>query len=139
VALVGTIADEPDVIVGAKVSSPLVVGLGQGENMLASDIPALLQKTRTVVPVAENQVVEIRAGGVRITDLEGNEVALKSFEVDWDLAAAQKSGYDDFMLKEIYEQPVAIRDTLRGRFDPRGWLTLDDLSIPEDRIRDVDK
>src|SRR5438477_408063 len=83
-------ARQPGVIVGAKVSSPLIVGLGEGENMLASDIPAVLQRTRTFVPVAENQVAEIRPGGVRITDVDGNEVAVQPIEVEWDLAAAEK-------------------------------------------------
>ena len=138
-ALVVTVTDEPGVIVGAKVSSPLVVGLGDGENMLASDIPALLSRTRRVVPVAEGQVVEIRADGVRITDLQGTEVEARPLEVTWDLAAAEKSGYPDFMLKEIHEQPAAIRDTLLGRFDDMGRLVLDDLWMREDQFRDISK
>jgi glucosamine--fructose-6-phosphate aminotransferase (isomerizing) len=138
-ALVVTHAEEQDLIVGVKVSSPLIVGLGEGENLLASDIPAVLQKTRRFVPVAENQVVEIRASSVRITDLEGNEVPFEPIEVEWDLAAAEKSGYQDFMLKEIHEQPAAIRDTLRGRFDSKGRLALDDLRMREDQFEDVDK
>jgi glucosamine--fructose-6-phosphate aminotransferase (isomerizing) len=138
-ALVVTCVDEPDRIVGAKMSSPLIVGMGKGENLLASDIPAVLQRTRTFVPVSEGQVVEIDPDSVRLTDLDGNGVALEPVEVEWDLAAAEKSGYDDFMLKEIHEQPIAVRDTLLGRFDPYGRLALDDLRMPEDRIRDVDK
>ncbi len=138
-ALVVTSAEEPDVIVGVKVSSPLIVGLGKGENMLASDIPAVLQKTRTFVPLAENQVVEVRADAVRITDLDGAEVPLSPMEVEWDLAAAEKSGFADFMLKEIHEQPVALRDTLRGRIDSLGRLNLDDLRMREDQIQDVHK
>jgi glucosamine--fructose-6-phosphate aminotransferase (isomerizing) len=138
-ALVVTSADEPDVIVGAKVSSPLIVGLGDGENMLASDIPAVLQKTRMFIPLAENQVAEVRAHGVRVTDLDGNEVPLEPQEVTWTLEAAQKSGYPDFMLKEIHEQPVGIRDTLVGRIGPNGRLALDDLRMPEEQIQEVDK
>src|SRR5439155_6391931 len=138
-ALVVTHTDQPDVIVGAKVSSPLVVGLGDGENMLASDIPAFLARTSTFVPIDENQIVEIRADGVRITDLDGNQVEAQPIEITWDLAAAQKAGYDDFMLKEIHEQPGAIADTLRGRIGPRGRLELDELNMREDHIRDVDK
>jgi glucosamine--fructose-6-phosphate aminotransferase (isomerizing) len=138
-ALVVTHSGEQDVIVGVKVSSPLIVGLGEGENLLASDIPAVLQKTRRFVPVAENQVVEVRADSVRITDLQGLEVPLEPVDVEWDLAAAEKAGYDDFMLKEIHEQPSAIRDTLRGRFDSKGRLALDDLRMREDQIEDVDK
>jgi glucosamine--fructose-6-phosphate aminotransferase (isomerizing) len=138
-ALVVTSADDPDVIVGVKVSSPLVVGLGSGENMLASDIPALLDRTRTFVPISEGQVVEVRAGSVRLTDLEGNEVDLEPIEVTWDLAAAEKAGYEDFMLKEIHEQPTAIRDTLLSRIGSTGLLNLDDLRIREEQIETVDK
>jgi glucosamine--fructose-6-phosphate aminotransferase (isomerizing) len=138
-ALVVTVADEPELIVGAKVSSPLVVGVGEGENMLASDVPALLQRTRRFVPIEENQVVEVRAGGIRITDLEGHDAAYRPIDVEWDLAAAEKSGFDDFMLKEIHEQPTAIRDTLRGRFDANGRLAIDDLKMREDQISDVNK
>jgi len=138
-ALVVVSADEPDVIVGVKVSSPLVVGLGQGENVLASDIPAVLQKTRTVVPVAERQVVEVRADGIRITDLDGNPVEVEPFEVEWDVERARKGGYDDFMLKEIHEQPSAVRDTLVGRVRDAGMLALDEVHIDPDVLREVDK
>jgi glutamine---fructose-6-phosphate transaminase (isomerizing) len=138
-ALVVTSTDEPDLIVGVKVSSPLVVGLGDGENLLASDIPAVLQRTRNFVPLSEGQVAEVRADSVRITDLQGNEIGVQPIHVDWDLAAAEKGGFEDFMLKEIHEQPAAIRDTLRGRIDPRGRLNLDELRIREEQIELVDK
>ena len=138
-ALVILSSDEPGVIVGVKVSSPLIVGLGDGENLVASDIPAIMLRTSRFVPLAENRVVEVRADSVRITDLDGNEVAVEPMEVEWDLAAAEKSGYEDFMLKEIHEQPVAIRDALRGRFDGAARLVLDDLRMPEAQIEDVDK
>jgi glucosamine--fructose-6-phosphate aminotransferase (isomerizing) len=131
--------DEPDVIVGVKVSSPLIVGLGDGENVLASDIPAVLSRTRWVLPIAEDRVVEVRAGGVRVTDFDGNEVEAEPFEVDWSVSRAQKGGYDDFMRKEIDEQPSAIRDTLVGRMDDRGMLALDEVHIDPDVLRDVDK
>jgi len=138
-ALVVVGRDEPDVIVGVKVASPLIVGLGNGENLLASDIPAVLQKTRTVVPIDERRVVEVRADGVRITDFDGTEVAAKPFEVEWDVARAQKGGFDDFMLKEIHEQPAAIRDTLVGRVSDQGLLALDELHTDTDVLREVDK
>jgi len=138
-AIVVLHADEPDAVVGAKVSSPLIVGLGRGENLLASDIPAVLSRTRSVIPVEEGQVVELRPGVVRITDFQGNDVAVTPLEIDWDVARAQKSGYDDFMLKEIHEQPAAVRDTLVGRIDAAGHLALDELHMSEDRLRDVDK
>jgi glucosamine--fructose-6-phosphate aminotransferase (isomerizing) len=138
-ALVVVSADEPDVIVGVKVSSPLIVGLGDGENLLASDIPAVLERTRRVVPVSEDQVVELRADAVRITDLDGNEVTAEPFDVTWDVARAQKGGYDDFMLKEIHEQPAAIRDTLVGRTDATGRVALDEVSLDPDVLREVGK
>ena len=131
--------DEPEVIVGVKVATPLIVGLGHGENMLASDIPAVLQKTRTVLPLSEHQVVEVRAGSVRVTDFDGNEIAVEPFEVDWDVARAQKGGYDDFMLKEIHEQPAAIRDTLSGRVSDAGLLALDEVRLDADVLREVSK
>jgi glucosamine--fructose-6-phosphate aminotransferase (isomerizing) len=91
------------------------------------------------VPLAEGQVAEVRADGVRITDLEGAEVRAEPLEVEWDLPAAEKGGYAHFMLKEIHEQPSAVRDTLRGRFDAGGRLMLDDVRMVEGRIEDVDK
>ena len=138
-ALVVVSADEPDVVVGVKVSSPLVVGLADGENILASDIPVVLERTRRVLPIDERRVVEVRAGGIRVTDFDGADVQSEPFEVDWDVARAQKGGYDDFMRKEIDEQPAAIRDTLVGRLDERGMLSLDELHIDEDVLRHVDK
>jgi glucosamine--fructose-6-phosphate aminotransferase (isomerizing) len=138
-ALVVMDAERPDVIVGVKVSSPMIVGIGDGENMLASGIPAVLQRTKTIVPLDENQVVEVRADSVRLTGLDGNEIPFEPTVVDWTLEMAQKGGYQDFMLKEIHEQPAAIADTLRGRVDGDGRLELDDLSMRLDQIRDVNK
>jgi glutamine---fructose-6-phosphate transaminase (isomerizing) len=130
--------DEPDVLVGVKVSSPLIVGLGEGENLLASDIPAVLGRTRRVIPVDEDQVVEVRADSVRVTDLDGAEVKVEPIEVTWNVSQAQKSGFDDFMLKEIHEQPSAIRDTLVGRLE-EGRLALDELRVSDDVLREVSK
>jgi glutamine---fructose-6-phosphate transaminase (isomerizing) len=138
-ALVITSTDDPDVIVGVKVSSPLLVGLGEGENLLASGQPAFMHRTKTFVALDEGQIAEVRAHSVRITDFDGNEVQAEPNTVNWDLEAAEKSGYPDFMLKEIHEQPAAVRDTLLGRFDSYGRLGLDDLRMHEDQIRDVDK
>ncbi len=138
-ALVVISADEQDLIVGVRVSSPMVVGLGDGENLLASDAPALLDRTRRIVPLDDGQMVELRAGSVRITDLEGNEVEAVPIEVDWDLRRAEKGGFEDFMLKEIHEQPTAIRDTIRGRTTREGALMLDELRMSDEDIRAVDK
>ena len=137
-SLVVVSADHPGEIVGIKVSSPLVVGLGTGETIIASDIPAVLVRTRSVVPLSEGQIATIWADGLAVTDLAGRSVEIEPMQVDWDVAAAQKSGYEWFMRKEIDEQPAAIRDTLVGR--TRGVrLQLDELRIPDDVLREVSK
>ena len=138
-ALVVTTIDEPDVIVGVKVSSPLIMGLGDGENMLASDIPALLQRTRRFVPLSDGQMAEVRADSVRLTDQDGSEAAFEPKEWTGTLELAEKAGFEDFMLKEMYEQRAAIRDTLRGRIDSRSRLNLDEIRLREDHIASVDK
>ncbi len=99
----------------------------------------MLQKTRTVLPIDEKQVVEVRADGVRVTDLEGHDVDAEPFEVEWDVARAQKGGFADFMMKEIHEQPTAMRDTLVGRVTEHGLLALDELHIDTDVLREVNK
>ncbi len=137
-SLVVCALDDPGTLVGLKVSSPLVVGLGEGETMLASDIPAVLDRTAVVVPLDEGQVVEITAAGATFTDLDGMPLLPESITVDWDVGQAQKSGFDDFMLKEIHEQPAAIRDTLVGRMID-GRLVLDELHIDDDVLREVNK
>ena len=138
-AIVALSLDDPARIVGAKVSSPLVVGLGDGETLLASDIPAVLSRTSSVIPVEEGQVVEVTADGVAFSDFDGNRLFPKPFEVEWDVAKAQKGGFDDFMLKEIHEQPSAVRDTLVGRVRSNGLLSLDELHMDADLFREVDK
>jgi len=137
-SLVVCARSEPDVLVGVKVASPLIVGLGDGETMLASDIPAVLDRTATVIPLEEGHVVEVRRDGAAFTDVEGNVLHPEPITVDWDVTQAQKSGFEDFMLKEIHEQPTAIRDTLAGRVID-GRLTLDELRISDDVLREVTK
>jgi glucosamine--fructose-6-phosphate aminotransferase (isomerizing) len=138
-AMVVLALDEPGRLVGVKVSSPLVIGLGDGETLLASDIPAVLERTNTVIPVDEDRIVDVTAAGVSITDLGGTPVEATPMQVSWDVGRAQKGGFDDFMLKEIHEQPDAIRDTLVGRTDARAMLALDELHLPTDVLRDVGK
>ncbi|HYH27768.1 MAG TPA: glutamine--fructose-6-phosphate transaminase (isomerizing), partial [Actinomycetota bacterium] len=137
-ALVVVSAEDPEVMVGVRVSSPMVVGLGEGENLLASDAPALLDRTRRIVPLEDGQMVELRADSVRITDLQGNEASYEPIDVDWDLRQAEKGGFDDFMLKEIHEQPAAVRDTIRARIRD-GRLVLDELRMSDEDIRTIDK
>jgi glucosamine--fructose-6-phosphate aminotransferase (isomerizing) len=129
---------DPEVLVGVKVSSPLIVGVGDGETMLASDIPAVLERTTTVIPLDEGMMVEVRREGAAFTDLAGAPVFPEPITVDWDVARAQKGGYDTFMRKEIDEQPAAIRDTLVGRTIGER-LVLDELHVSDDVLREVSK
>src|SRR4051812_32005984 len=131
--------DQPDVIVGARRNLPLVLGEGNGENFLASDVTAFIAHTRTARVIEQDQVVEIRRDGATITDLDGNPVETETFHVDWDTAAAEKGGYDYFMLKEIQEQPQAVRDTLGGRLSPDGHVMLDELAISDEDIRGIEQ
>ncbi|MCM9081291.1 glutamine--fructose-6-phosphate transaminase (isomerizing) [Streptomyces sp. NBC_00160] len=137
--LVAVHADEPDVVVGARRNSPLVVGVGEGENFLASDVAAFIAHTRSAIELGQDQVVELRRAGVTVTDFDGSPATVRAYHVDWDASAAEKGGYDYFMLKEIAEQPKAVADTLLGRIDASGSLTLDEVRIPVSVLREVDK
>ncbi|MEN9293396.1 MAG: hypothetical protein RIT31_161 [Actinomycetota bacterium] len=108
-------ADEPTHIVGARRNSPLVVGIGDGENFLASDVAAFISHTKKALELGQDQVVEITPTSIEVTDLSGQKVMGKEFEISWDATAAERGGFSHFMLKEIYEQPKAIADTLIGR------------------------
>lgn len=132
-------ASDPDLLVGARRGSPLVVGRGRGENFLASDIPAFLEHTRQMVVVDEDRVVELRPESIIITDLDGNVIEPSEREIEWDLEAAEKGGYSTFMEKEIHEQPRAIADTLRGRLDRHSHVQLDELELDPARLRQMDK
>jgi glutamine---fructose-6-phosphate transaminase (isomerizing) len=137
--LVVTHVDTPDVVVGARRNSPLVVGRGNGENFLASDVSAFIAHTREAVELGQDQVVELRRESVTITDFDGSPAETRAYHVDWDVSAAEKGGYDYFMLKEIAEQPQAIADTLLGRIGDDGLLQLDEMRLSDDELREVDK
>ncbi|MFH8767868.1 glutamine--fructose-6-phosphate transaminase (isomerizing) [Streptomyces sp. NPDC017958] len=137
--LVAVHADEPDVVVGARRNSPLVVGVGEGEAFLASDVAAFIAHTRSAIELGQDQVVELRRDGVKVTGFDGREADVRSYHVDWDASAAEKGGYDYFMLKEIAEQPKAVADTLLGRIDAAGSLTLDEVRISPSELRELDK
>ncbi|MDX3243859.1 glutamine--fructose-6-phosphate transaminase (isomerizing) [Streptomyces sp. ME18-1-4] len=137
--LVAVHADEPGVVVGARRNSPLVVGVGEGEAFLASDVAAFIAHTRSAIELGQDQVVELRRDGVTVTGFDGHPADVRAYHVDWDASAAEKGGYDYFMLKEIAEQPKAVADTLLGRIDASGALTLDEVRIPPSELREVDK
>ncbi len=130
---------EPDVVVGARRNSPLVVGLGEGENFLGSDVVAFIEHTRTALELGQDEVVEITPEGVVVTDANGAVVEREPYHVDWDASAAEKGGFATFMEKEIYDQPAAVADTLRGRLDEKGRLKLDEGMVDEYILKSIDK
>ena len=131
-------AADPDVVVAARRNSPLVLGVGDGETFLGSDVAAFIEFTREAVELGQDQVVEIRRDGYTITSFDGEPADGKHFHIDWDLAAAEKGGYDYFMLKEIQEQPDAVADTLRGHLID-GHIVLDEQRLDQQELRDIDK
>jgi glutamine---fructose-6-phosphate transaminase (isomerizing) len=137
--LVFASADEPGTIVAARRSTPLVLGIGDGEMFVGSDVAAFIEHTRNAVELGQDQAVVIDADGYRITDFDGNvDVEYREFHIDWDLAAAEKGGYPYFMLKEIAEQPTAVADTLLGHF-VNGRIVLDEQRLSDQELREIDK
>jgi len=130
--------DQPDVVVGARRNSPLVLGVGKGEMFLGSDVAAFIEFTREAVELGQDQVVEIWPDRYAITSFDGQSVDGTHFHIGWDLAAAEKGGFDYFMLKEIQEQPRAVADTLRGHL-VGGQIVLDEQRVDRQDLRDVDK
>ncbi len=137
--LVATHRREPDLVVAARRNLPLVIGLGDGENFVGSDVTAFIAHTRQARAVEQDQVVEVRRDGVVVTDLAGTVAPGESYHVDWDTDAAEKGGYEFFMLKEIEEQPQAVRDTLGGRLSAEGLLHLDELAMSDEDVRGIEQ
>ncbi|WP_406816976.1 glutamine--fructose-6-phosphate transaminase (isomerizing) [Mycobacterium sp. M23085] len=135
-------ADDPGTIVAARRSTPLVIGIGDGEMFVGSDVAAFIPHTRNAIELGQDQAVVLTANGYRITDFDGNEDlgpgAYREFHIDWDLAAAEKGGYEYFMLKEIAEQPAAVADTLLGHFVD-GRIVLDEQRLSDQELREIDK
>jgi glucosamine--fructose-6-phosphate aminotransferase (isomerizing) len=121
--------DHPGMVLASRKESPLIIGVGEGENIVASDIPAVLEFTREIIVLHDGQIAIVTAAGVEVVDLEGAAVKPEMMHVEWDLDAAEKGGYEDFMLKEIFEQPKAIRDTLLGRMGDDGLIQLSELQM----------
>ena len=132
-------SDAPDLIVGVRRNSPLVVGLGEGENFLASDVAAFIDYTKRAVELGQDQVVSITPSGIAITDLDGNSVTPKVYEITWDSSAAQKGGFKHFMLKEIFEQPKAVADTLLGRLSADNQIVLEELHLSKEENKSFRK
>ncbi|MCW3005225.1 MAG: glutamine--fructose-6-phosphate transaminase [Conexibacter sp.] len=137
--LVAVDGHDPSRVVAARRNSPLVVGLGDGENFLGSDVAAFIEHTREALELGQDQVVTITRSGVEVTGFDGRPAEGRRYHVDWDLSAAEKDGHDWFMRKEIFEQPRAVADALLGRRSAEGLLQLDEMRLSDQDLRDVDK
>ena len=137
--LVAIHADTPDVIVGVRRNSPLVVGIGKNENFMASDVAAFIDYTKRAIELGQDQVVTLTPTHVSITDLDGKAVTPKEYEITWDASAAQKGGFAHFMLKEIFEQPKAVADTLMARLSDNKQILLDEIHLTPTEIKSLEK
>jgi glucosamine--fructose-6-phosphate aminotransferase (isomerizing) len=131
--------DAPEVVVGVRRNSPLVVGLGVGENFMASDVAAFIDYTKRAIELGQDEVVTMTPDSVVITDLDGKAIKPAEYLISWDASAAQKGGFTHFMLKEIFEQPKAVADTLIGRLSDNKQIVLDELRMSADEIRALKK
>ncbi|MDD7464790.1 MAG: glutamine--fructose-6-phosphate transaminase (isomerizing) [Actinomycetaceae bacterium] len=138
-ALVASAVGEPTTIVAARRNSPLVVGLGEGENFLGSDVAAFIGYTKRAMAIGQDQIVVLRPEGVEVMNFDGTAAQAEVYEVDWDVNAAITDGFDTYMEKEIHEQPHAVLETLLGRRNKEGYLQLDDMNITEAELRTIDK
>ena len=130
-------ADNPSTIVGVRRNSPLVAGIGKGENFLASGVAAFIDYTKRAVELGQDEVITITPDSIEITDVHGAKVPVREYEITWDKEAAQKGGFAHFMLKEIFDQPKAIADTLIGRLSDNNQILLDELHMTEAEIKRI--
>lgn len=138
-ALVVMTSREPEKLICARKDSPLIIGLGQGENFIASDIPALLEYTRKTYILDDGELAEVTQNTVFVENGRGEPVNKQTFEVKWDAVAAEKQGYEHFMLKEIHEQAKAVRDTLRGRLTEESLVSLPEVSLLAEQVKNLRK
>lgn len=139
-SLVFMCAKEPDKLICTKKSNPLVIGLGNGENFIASDIPAIISKTRKTFIMSDGEIATVTKDGVWVQDIDGTPISKKVFEVNWNAEAAEKGGFEHFMLKEIYEQPKAVRETMRGRLAKTGdAIEFSELNWTAEEFKDINK
>lgn len=131
--------DEPDVVLAARRNSPLVVGLGVGENFLGSDVAAFVEHTKRAISVGQDEIVILRSDRVELEDFAGNKVTHPEFQVDWDASAASKGGWSSFMAKEIADQPQAVGDTLMGRVSSDGTVHLQELAPLGNAVESIDR
>ncbi len=137
-AIVALSIKKPDEIIGARIASPLIVGISKGENFLASDMPAVLEHTKNFIVINDYETIRLTKKSVEIFDPEGKKTEREPFKANWNIASAEKSGYEDFMLKEIFEQPYGVKETMRGRLiDDK--LNFDEIKMDEDQIKRLKK
>src|SRR5215831_15455358 len=134
-ALVLFSLDEPELLIGARLNAPLVVGLGEREHFIASDIAALIPYTKKVLVLGEGEMAAVTPAGPAVTTLDGTPVETRVLHVDWDVAQAEKGGFAHFMLKEIHETPEAVANALRGRLDERGTVTFSEFDLSDEELR----
>ncbi|HEX3038369.1 MAG TPA: glutamine--fructose-6-phosphate transaminase (isomerizing) [Oscillospiraceae bacterium] len=130
--------DQPDQLYAVRKDSPLIVGIGQGENFIASDIPAILSKTRDIYRLNDNEIAVLKCDNITIYNTDKEVVSKEPYHVDWDISAAEKGGFEHFMSKEIMEQPKAVRDTISPRIRD-GKIVLDDITLTEEQIKSFNK
>ncbi|MCL4417388.1 MAG: glutamine--fructose-6-phosphate transaminase (isomerizing) [Actinobacteria bacterium] len=137
-AIVALSADHPDELVAGRISSPLIVGVSRGGNFFASDMPAVLEHTHRFIVINDYETVRITKDDVKIFDNDGRVVKREPFKVNWSIESAEKGGYEDFMLKEIFEQPYGIKETMRGRL-LNGSLNFDELNLSEQQVKNLQR
>lgn len=132
--------DQPDAVLAARRNAPLVIGLGDGENFLGSDVAAFVEHTKRAISVGQDEIVVLKSNSVEVIGFDGGARSVEEFLVDWDASAASKGGWSSFMAKEIADQPIAVADTLMGRLDSDGSVTLDELGgLSEEDVKNIDR